>query len=138
MDASSETGWQSGVEGADLGDFLDAGTVSISPEASVRFDQALWGVCCTCSPRHIVGEEMTGVDKTETDGTTYFCFLRKLRSSYGSRSFNSGYANRKFSITMQLQARRRAMSISTCVFSAFPIQPFPLYSNIQNQFMVAS
>lgn len=29
------------------------------------FDQALWGVCCTCSPRHIAGEEMTeGVDKT--------------------------------------------------------------------------
>lgn len=53
----------------DLSDYLDAGkcnwTVSISPKASVRFDQALWGVCCTRSPRHIVGEEMTeGVDET--------------------------------------------------------------------------
>lgn len=50
-------------------DYLDAGksnwTESISPEASVRFDQALWGVCCTCNPWHIVGEEMTeGADKT--------------------------------------------------------------------------
>lgn len=52
----------------DLSDYLDVGkcnwAVSISPKASVRFDQALWGVCCTCSPRHVVGEEMTeGVDK---------------------------------------------------------------------------
>lgn len=52
-----------------LSDYLDAGkcnwTVSISPKASVRFDQALWGVCCTCRPWHIVWEEMTeGVDKT--------------------------------------------------------------------------
>lgn len=66
--ASSKTGWQPGVERVDLSDGLDAGncngTVSISPKASVRFDQALWGVCCACSPRHIVGEEMTeGVDK---------------------------------------------------------------------------
>lgn len=40
-------------------------TVSIFPKASVRSEQALWGVCCTCSPWHIVGAEMTeGVDKT--------------------------------------------------------------------------
>lgn len=73
----------------------------------------------------------------ETDETTYFCFLRKLHFSYGSRSFNGGCANRKFSFNKQLQARR-AMSISTCIFSAFPIQPSPLYSNVQDQFMVAS
>lgn len=74
----------------------------------------------------------------ETDGTTYFCFLRNLCFSYGSRSFNGGCANRKFCFNKQLQGRRRAMSISTCIFSAFPIQPFPLYNNMQDQFMVAS
>lgn len=68
----------------------------------------------------------------ETDGTTCFCFLRNLRFSYGSRSFNSGCVNRKFSFKEQLQARRRAMSVSTGIFSALPIQPFPLYNNMQD------
>lgn len=77
-------------------DYLDAGkcnwTVSISPKASVRFDQALWGVCCTCKPTaHSWGRDdrRSGQNMpAETDETTYFCFLRKLCFSYGSRIFN--------------------------------------------------
>lgn len=125
------------MERVDLSDCLGAGkcnwTVSISPKASVRFDQALWGVCCTCSPRHIVGEEMAeGADKT--------CQQRLMEPPISASSEVSVFPmdQRVLIGVVQLQARRRAMSISTCIFSVFPIQPFPLYNNMQDQFMVAS